>query len=98
MTPVLPIETSGTAHRPRDRRPNGSRRAPVFQLPADAPPASDLAIHTNPPVPNLAAVLLSDDSADIPAADQASQTFVDNVTRVMRTPQRITGWFVDLIV
>ena len=99
MTPVHPIETSEVARRPHDRRPNGVRRAPAFQLPADAPPASDLAIHATPPVSNLAVVMLSaDDSVAAPTADEASQAFVDNVTRVMRTPQRITGWFVDLIV
>lgn len=99
MTPVHPIETSGATRRSHDRRPNAWRRAPVFQLPGDAPAASDLAVRTVPPAQNAAVLVqTADDDISLPSADQASQTFVDNVTRVMRTPQRITGWFVDLIV
>jgi hypothetical protein len=99
MTPVHPIETSGTARRPYDRRPNAWRRAPVFQIPGDTPVATDLAVRPAPPAQALALLTqTADEGAGIPSPDQASQTFVDNVTRVMRTPQRITGWFVDLIV
>lgn len=99
MTPVHPIETSGSARRSHERRPNAWRRAPVFQLPGDAPVATDLPVRAMPPAQNVAVLTqAADEGLGIPAPDQASQTFVDNVTRVMRTPQRITGWFVDLIV
>jgi hypothetical protein len=99
MTPVHPIETSGSARRSYERRPNAWRRGPVFQLPGDEPVASDLAVRTAPPVQSLAALTqFTDDGPGVPSPDQASQAFVDNVTRVMRSPQRITGWFVDLIV
>jgi len=99
MTPVLPIETSGASHKSRERRTNAWRRGPVFQLPTDAPAVSDLAVRPTPPAQNVAVLTqTADDDFALPSADQASQTFVDNVTRAMRTPQRITGWFVDLIV
>ncbi len=99
MTPVHPIETSGAARRSHERRPNAWRRAPVFQLPNDAPAATDLAVRPAPPAQNLALLTLTaDEGPAIPSPDHASQTFVDNVTRVMRSPQRITGWFIDLVV
>jgi hypothetical protein len=99
MTPVHPIETSLGARRSHDRRPNAWRRAPVFQLPGDTEVATDLPVPAASPVQNVAVLTQSaDEGPGIPSPDQASQTFVDNVTRAMRTPQRITGWFVDLIV
>ncbi|HTY69358.1 MAG TPA: hypothetical protein VMH36_22075 [Alphaproteobacteria bacterium] len=99
MTPVHPIETSGGARRSHERRTNAWRRGPVFQLPGDVPAASDLAVHSVPPTQNVAVLAqTAGGSFDATAADQASQAFVDNVSSVMRTPQRITGWFVDLIV
>ncbi len=99
MTPVHPIETSGGAPRSHERRTNAWRRGPVFQLPDDAPAASDLAVRAVPPAKNIAVLAQSVGGGfDATAPDQASQAFVDNVSSVMRTPQRMTGWFVDLIV
>ncbi len=99
MTPVHPIETSGAARRSYERRPNAWRRGPVFQLPGDTPVATDLPIRAVAPAQNLAVLTqTADEGSAVPSSDQASQTFVDNVTRVMRSPQRITGWFIDLIV
>lgn len=99
MTPVHPIETSGGAHRSHERRTNTWRRGPAFQLPDDVPAAGDLAVHAVPPAQNVAVLAqTAGGGRDVSAPDQASQAFVDNVSSVMRTPQRITGWFVDLIV
>jgi hypothetical protein len=99
MTPVRPIETSVSARRSYERRPNAWRRGPTFQLPGDEPVASDLTVHAVPPTQNLPILTQSaDEGPDVQSPDQASQAFVDNVTRVMRAPQRITGWFIDLIV
>jgi len=99
MTPVHPIEMSDGARRSHERRTNAWRRGPVFQLPGDAPAASDLAVPTASPAQNVAVLAQTADGGfDVSAPDRASQTFVDNVSSVMRTPQRITGWFIDLIV
>ena len=98
MTPVHPIETSGAARRSRDRRPNGWRRGPAFQIPGDDPPANGMSV---PALPAPASVLLPALAAarsDPKYAGQASQNFVDTVARAMRTPQRVTGWFLDLTV
>jgi hypothetical protein len=99
MTPVHPIETSGGAHKSYERRPNAWRRGPVFQLPGDGPAAGDLAVRAVPLAQNVAVLAQSAGGGfEASTPDQASQAFVDNVSRVMRTPRRITGWFVDLIV
>lgn len=101
MTPVHPIDTSGAAQ-PRERRQTGWRRTSTFQVPDDTPPANAVR------VPMIAAPAIlptetttsatSANGSDQTQADQARHQFVDNVTRVVRAPQRITGWFVDLTV
>jgi hypothetical protein len=99
MTPVHPIDTSGAAQ-PRERRQTGWRRPPTtFQIPDDNPPAAPLRV----PMIAAPAILPADATTaasglDQTQADQARHQFVDSVARVVRAPQRITGWFVDLTV
>ena len=98
MTPVHPIEISGPARRPRDRRP-GWRRGPVFQVPGDEGAATAERLPSAPSAQGTALVAVAAESgADGKPVSQATHAFVDNVARVVQTPQRVTGWFVDLIV
>lgn len=98
MTPVHPIETSGAARRSRDRRPNGWRRGPAFQVPGDDPPAGGMSVPALPAPAGALLPALTAGAAEMKYADQARHTFVDTVARATRTPQRVTGWFVDLTV
>lgn len=99
MTPVHPIEISGPARRSRDRRPATWRRAPVFQVPGDEPAADAERLASPLPAHSTALVTIeAERSSEVKYASQASHAFVDNVERVVRTPQRVTGWFVDLSV
>lgn len=98
MTPVHPIETSGAS---RDRRQTGWRRSSTFQIPDDGPPANGVRL----PMIASPQALVSANAASPPGAHdgrastaQAGQPFTSNVAQALRAPQRVTGWFVDLIV
>lgn len=99
MTPVHPIETSGAA-RSRDRRQSGWRRTPAFQVPDVGPPGDGVTVPALPSAPSLALThaMTDGDVAAPTLGGEATHAFVDSVARVVRTPQRVTGWFVDLIV
>lgn len=99
MTPVHPIDTSGAA-RPRDRRQTGWRRSATFQVPDDGPPANGVQV---PTIASPQALVSATAAAPAAGNDQAyvepaGHQFADTVARAGRAPQRITGWFVDLIV
>lgn len=98
MTPVHPIETSGGARQSRDRRASAGRYAAIFRVPDEtaSEPAPAAAIQ---PLQGTALITVpSDHGAEARPAGRASQTFVENVNRLIRAPQRLTGWFVDLTV
>lgn len=101
MTPVHPIDTSGAA---RDRRQTGWRRSSTFQVPDDSPPANGVRAPMIASPQALVSVTAAspasgrDGRAYSAYAEQTGHQFTTNVAQVVRTPQRVTGWFVDLIV
>jgi hypothetical protein len=97
MTPVHPVETSDLSRRSRDRQQPAWRRAAAFQLPDSPAPADDLPLPATPPA--FSPLLIAAESGqDATESGQASHAFVENVTRVMRTPHSIAGLFVDVTV
>lgn len=99
MTPVHPIETSSSTRRPRDRRAANGRPRAVFQVPSDEAAADAERLASPRPTPSTALVALEAGSRfDIMYANESSHAFVENVTRVLRAPLRVTGWFLDLSV
>lgn len=99
MTPVHPIETSSPARRSRDRRSANGRSRAVFQVPSDEATADAERLASPRPAPSMALVALEAGSRfDVKYANQSSHAFVENVTRALRAPLRVTGWFLDLSV
>lgn len=99
MTPVHPIETSGGARQSRDRRPSAGRYAAIFRVPGAETASEPAPAAALQPLQGTALITVpSDHGGEARSAGRASQTFVENVNRLIRAPQRLTGWFVDLTV